>query len=145
MLLALTSACSQTPTESLQATFDAATDGDFDAFRDGFTRRSGNFLAGLEATASRGRSAFAFGAMKGQPVILTEQPIGQLVVVQARLDDVTLPFPMVEERGRWRVDLRTAVELWYRFGTGPFAPSLPDAPSRGPRGPGAPGGGALDG
>lgn len=123
-------ACSQSPSESLQATFQAAGDGDFDAFRDGFTRRSGNFLAGLDAAAAQGHAAFSFHAMRGTPTILAEQPIGQVVVVQARLGNVTLPFPMVEERGRWRIDLRTAVELWYRFGSGPFAPALPDSPGR---------------
>ena len=128
MLALATQGCTQTPSESLQATFDAAADGDFDAFRDGFTRRSGNFLAGLNTLGARGHEAFAFAPMKGSPAIVAERPIGQLVVVETRLDGVSLPFPMVEERGRWRVDLRTATELWYRLGTGPFAPSLLERP-----------------
>lgn len=128
MLALLAPGCTQTPSESLEATFAAAEDGDFGAFRDGFTRRSSNFLSGLEAVGARGREAFVFGPMQGRPTIVGERAVGKLVVVEAQLDGVTLPFPMVEERGRWRVDLRTATEIWYRLGTGPFAPTLLERP-----------------
>ena len=129
-LLVLAS-CKQSASDSLTETFAAAESGDFDAFRDGFTRRSGNVLAGMEALAGRGSPSLAFRAFTERPEILGERQIRDLVVVNARLNGQTLPFPMVFERGRWRVDLHGVEQLWYQFGSGPFAPRLFEDPVEG--------------
>jgi hypothetical protein len=109
-------------------TFEAAREGDFDAFRDGFTRRSGNVLDGLLAHSEHGSKAFVFGPFAKAPEIVGERRIRELVVIDTRMDGLSLPFPLVLERGRWRIDLHALEELWYRFGSGPFASSAFDDP-----------------
>lgn len=137
--------CASTPAEEVAYMLKASSSGDFDRFCAHFTADSCAVLRGLRTIEGVHGAPFEISGEGPVPAILKVEERKNagfrraeagtlqrtdLAVVFVELDQDVVPLPLIEERGRWRIDLFTLKTQWSmlgRLGTMPaWAPSPPN-------------------
>ena len=123
--------CASAPGEEVTEAFQAASSGDFDRFCAHFTADSCAVLRGLQTVENEGVAPFALPTAGPAPeIVQVEQRPGagfrrteagtlqrtDLAIVYVELGDDVVPFPLIEDRGRWRIDLFTLKTQWSMLG-----------------------------
>ena len=118
--------CAPSPRGVVERVFEAASDGDAERAWAYFTDDSAGVMGGLAglgmetlefpsspASVTFGETVLRKNALK----LRTDDGTFRLVdlaVVEVESGGETLRFPLIEERGRWKIDLFTLEELWHR-------------------------------
>jgi len=124
--------CASSPSEEMTELLQASSSGEFDRFCTHFTADSCAVLRGLRGVEGAENAFFDLPKSGGDvPRILkVEQKSGagfhrtdqgtlqrtDLAIVFVELQGDVVPFPMIQERGRWRIDLFTLKTQWSMLG-----------------------------